>query len=163
MTQTTIILSIAALILVFLNAKKTGRHYQGLKSGLKQLIKTAPLIIGAFLLAGIIEVLIPSEFVKNWLSREAGIKGVVFGSFGGMLLGIGPYAFFPVVSSILATGAGLGTLVSLIAGWCLLNLSRMSYETAFLGVKFFTLKLILSIPLSLMAGFIAYFLEITIL
>lgn len=162
MTQTTIILSIAALILIIINAKKTGRQYEGLKSGLKQLIETAPLIIGAFVLAGIIEVLIPSEFVQNWLSKEAGIKGVVFGSFGGMLLGIGPYAFFPIVSSILATGAGLGTLVSLITGWCLLNFSRMSYETAFLGVKFFTVKLILSIPLSLIAGLIAFFIEITI-
>jgi uncharacterized membrane protein YraQ (UPF0718 family) len=133
MTQTTIILSLAGLILIIINAKKNGRHYEGLKSGLKQLINATPLIIGAFLLAGIIEVLIPGEFVQNWLSKEAGIRGVVLGSLGGMLLAIGPYAFFPVVSSIWATGAGLGTLVSLIAGWCLLNLSRMSYEAAFFG------------------------------
>jgi uncharacterized membrane protein YraQ (UPF0718 family) len=158
MTQTTIILSLAGLILIIINAKKTGRHYEGLKSGLKQLINATPLIIGAFLLAGIIEVLIPGEFVQNWLSKEAGIRGVVLGSLGGMLLAIGPYAFFPVVSSIWATGAGLGTLVSLIAGWCLLNLSRMSYEAAFFGVKFFVFKLIFSIPFSLAAGFIAYFL-----
>ncbi|MDI9495691.1 MAG: permease [Bacillota bacterium] len=163
MTQTTIILSLAGLILIIINAKKTGRHYEGLKSGLKQLINATPLIIGAFLLAGIIEVLIPGEFVQNWLSKEAGIRGVVLGSLGGMLLAIGPYAFFPVVSSIWATGAGLGTLVSLIAGWCLLNLSRMSYEAAFFGVKFFVFKLIFSIPFSLAAGFIAYFLEAALL
>jgi len=88
---------------------------------------------------------------------------VIFGSLWGMVLGIGPYAFFPVVSSIWASGAGLGTLVSLIAGWCLLNLSRMSYEAAFFGVKFFIRKLIYSIPLSLAAGFIAYLLEISIM
>ena len=74
MTQTTIILSIAAVLFLAVNAKKTGKHKEGLKSGLKQFINTAPLILGAFILAGIIEVLIPSEFVQNWLSKEAGRK-----------------------------------------------------------------------------------------
>jgi hypothetical protein len=39
----------------------------------------------------------------------------------------------------------------------------MSYEAAFFGVKFFVFKLIFSIPFSLAAGFIAYFLEAALL
>lgn len=162
MAQTTIILSIVAIVLTLINFKKTGKHIEGLKLGWKQFLETAPIIIGAFILAGMIEVLIPDEFVHNWLSKEAGIKGVIFGTFGGMLLAFGPYAFFPIVASIMASGAGLGTIISMITGWCLLNFSRMAYETAFLGVKFFIKKLIFSIPFSLIAGLIAFILEITI-
>lgn len=42
MAQTTIILSILALMLVLVNAKTTGKHLDGLKSGAKQLLQAAP-------------------------------------------------------------------------------------------------------------------------
>ncbi|WP_372999566.1 hypothetical protein [Lutispora sp.] len=163
MTQTTIILSIAAIILIVINSKKTGKQYEGLKLGLTQFLQTAPIILGAFILAGIIEVLIPREFVQNWLSREAGLKGIVLGTFGGMLLAMGPYAFYPIVASIMASGAGLGTIISIITGWVLLGLSKFPYETGFFGVKFTVKKLIFSIPFCFLAGLIAYILELTIL
>lgn len=162
MTQTTVIFSMVALALYIFNYRKTGKQYEGLKSGLMQFIKTAPVIIGAFILAGFIEVLIPREFVQNWLSKEAGLKGVILGTFGGMLLAVGPYAFFPIVASIMVSGAGLGTIISTITGWILLGLSKMPYETAFLGVQFFIKKIIFSIPLSLFAGFIAFVIEMVL-
>lgn len=161
MLQTTIILSIAALILIFINWRKNGKHYEGLKSGIKQMIHTAPLILGAFVLAGMIEVLIPREFVQNWLSTEAGVRGIFLGTIGGMLLAMGPYAFLPLVASILISGAGLGTIVSIITGWCLLSLSKMPFETVFFGAKFYILKTVFSIPLSIVAGFVAHIVEIT--
>lgn len=162
LAQTTIILSIVANILIILNKKKNGKHMEGIEKGLKQFIHTAPMIIGAFILAGIIEVLIPREFVQNWLSTEAGLRGIFLGTFGGMILAMGPYAFFPIAASIMASGAGLATIISMITGWCLLSLTKMPFETAFLGVKFFSMKLIISIPFSLLAGFIAFILERTI-
>ncbi len=163
MAQTTMILSVAAIILFAINYKKTGKQYEGLKLGLIQFAKTALVIVGAFILAGFIEVLIPGEFVQEWLSKEAGIKGVILGTFGGMLIAVGPYAFFPIVASITASGAGLGTIISMITGWTLLGLGKMPYETAFVGVGFFFKKLIFSIPFSLLAGLIAFVLEVAIL
>lgn len=159
MLQTTIILSLVAIILIIINAKSTGKQNEGFQIGLKQLIQMAPMIIGAFMLAGIIEVLIPEEFVQNWLSTEAGFRGIIFGTFGGMILAMGPYAFFPIVASIMSSGAGLGTIISMITGWSLLSLTKMPFETAFLGVKFFNIRMLLSIPLSLLAGLIAYVVE----
>ena len=160
MVQTTIILSVVAGILFVVNASYNGKQIEGIKLGLKQFILTAPVIIGAFILAGVIEVLIPKEFVESWLSAEAGLKGVVLGTFGGMILAIGPYAFLPIVASILSAGAGLGTIISTITGWCLLGFSKMPYETAFVGGKLFIKKTIISIPFSLIAGLIVYVFEI---
>ncbi|MFS8541229.1 MAG: permease [Tissierellales bacterium] len=162
MAQTTIIFSIAAFLLMIVNSKKNGKQYEGLKAGLKQMIQTAPLILGAFILAGLIEVLIPEEFVRSWLSKEAGFKGIFLGTFAGMILAMGPYAAFPLASSILGSGAGIGTIVALVTGWCLLSLSKMPFETAFFGVKFFLSKLLISIPFAIFSGFIAHLLEIFI-
>lgn len=160
MALTTIILSIVALLLIYANIKITGRQYEGLKGGMKQMVHMLPIILAAFILSGMIEVVIPEEFVKEWLSKEAGLRGILLGSFGGMLLAMGPYAFFPIAASILTSGAGLGTIISIITGWCLLSLSKMPFETAFFGMRFFIRKTILSIPFSLAAGLIAHVLEV---
>lgn len=159
MVETTAILSVAAIILIIVNLKKTGKHLEGLKSGIKQFLYSLPLILCAFILAGIIEVLIPVEFVQNWLSTEAGSKGIFLGTLGGILLAMGPYAAFPIIASILVSGAGLGTVVALITGWCILGLSKAPFETAFYGVKFFIYKLLIGIPFCLAAGFLAHIAE----
>ncbi len=163
MAQTTAILSVVALILFFVNAKTTGKQFEGLKGGLKQLVHTAPLILGAFILAGMIEVLVPAEFVKNWLSAEAGLRGIVLGSFGGMLLAMGPYAAFPIVASIIAAGAGLGTIVAIVTSWSLLALIKAPFETAFFGAKFFIYKTLLSLPFCIGAGLLAHLVETVVL
>ena len=162
MTQSTLILSIAAIILIFINYKKTGKQVEGLKSGIIQMFKTLPLILGAFILAGMIEVLIPGEFVQQWLSKEAGLKGIVLGAFGGMILAMGPYASFPIIASIMSSGAGLGTIISLITGWTLLGFNKAPYEAAFFGGKFFLYKLVFNIPFCFAAGLIGHLIEIVI-
>ncbi|HHT91759.1 MAG TPA: hypothetical protein GXZ68_12415 [Firmicutes bacterium] len=156
MAQTNTILSIAALLLILINAKTNGRHGEGLKAGLKQMMRSAPLIVGALILAGMIEVLIPPEFVEGWLSKEAGLKGIILGTLGGMIMAMGPYASFPIIASILSSGAGLGTVVAIITGWCLLSLNKLPFESGFFGLKFYTYKLILSIPFSFGAGLVAH-------
>ena len=163
MLQTTVALSIVAVILIMVNAKLSGRHMEGLKAGLKQALLSIPLIIVAFILAGMLEVLIPREFVQSWLSREAGLKGIVLGTFGGMLLAVGPYASFPIIASIWASGAGLGTVVAILTGWALLGLDKAPFETAFFGTKFYVYKWGVSALFCLGAGFIAHVLELVLL
>lgn len=136
---------------------------EGLQAGLKQMLLSIPLIIGAFLLAGMIEVLIPREFVQGWLSREAGLKGIVLGTLGGMLLAVGPYASFPIIASVWASGAGLGTVVAILTGWALLGLDKAPFETAFFGPRFYVYKLSVNVLFCLGAGFIAHFLELVLL
>lgn len=160
MTLTISVLSTIALALFIVNKKENGKQIEGLKIGTKQLLQTLPLILGAFLLAGLIEVLIPVEFVQEWLSAEAGIRGIILGTIGGMLLAMGPYAAFPIIAVILASGAGLGTVVALITSWCLLGLSKAPFEATFFGLKFFIYKAIFSIPFCLAAGLIGHAIDV---
>ncbi len=163
MITSTVILSVSALALFLLNWRKNGEHVEGLKQGVIYMLQTLPLIIGAFILAGLIEVLIPTEFVHSWLSAEAGIRGIFLGTIGGMLMAVGPYAAFPIIASVMASGAGLGTVIAAITGWCLLGMSKLPFETAFLGAGFYIRKTLISIPFCLLAGFVAYALEVLFL
>ena len=124
------------------------------------MIGLIPVILAAFILAGMLEAVIPKEFVRQWLAKEAGFKGIFLGTFGGMLSAMGPYAFFPVVASIHASGAGLGTVISLVTGWCLLTLSRLPYEIGFLGYRFTLMRMAVSLPFCILSGIAAHIAEL---
>lgn len=153
-----LVLLIIGLVLFWVNTRQK-HHIKGLSSGIQQLVAVLPVILVAFILAGMLEALIPEEFVHQWLAREAGLKGVLLGTLGGMLLAMGPYASFPIIASIYGAGAGMGTTVSLITGWTLLSLSKTPYEVGFLGPRFALLRMGLSVPFCVAAGAVAHTLE----
>ena len=156
-----IIFSILAVALFIINYK-SGKHLDGLKAGLRQLITALPVILLAMLLAGILEILIPEEFIKRWLAQEAGFTGIFIGTLGGMLMAFGPYASYPIIAIIFHAGAGLGTTIALMAGWSFLNLTKLPFESGFLGYKFSLLRMGLGLPLCILAGLIAHLIDLLI-
>ncbi len=162
MLVSTITLAVLAVILFVANSKKK-KEIEGVKEGLKQLRNVLLLLLLAFIIAGMLEAMIPEEFVRNWLAREAGFSGVFLGTLGGMILAMGPYAAFPIIASILSAGAGLGTVVSLITSWTLLSMSRFPYESGMLGIRFTVVRMGLSVPFCLAAGTVAHLMDITFL
>ncbi len=133
MTITLIIMSTLALIFSAL-AYRYGVHITGLKVGGDMLLQTIPLIVIAFLIAGMIQALVPREVVVRWIGKEAGIKGIFIGSLAGALAPGGPYVNFPIVAVLAKGGAGLGPLTAFVAAWGLLGVFRfVSYELPLLG------------------------------
>lgn len=147
---------LAAALAVFLERWKRGAAFRGVKAGMRQMMGTLPVIMLALLLAGMIEVLIPAEFVRDWLSAEAGMRGVFLGVIGGAMLAMGPYAAYPIIASVYSAGAGLGTAVALLTGWSLLGLSRIPYEVGFIGPGFAVRRSIVAFAYSLLAGAVAH-------
>ena len=131
---TLILLSLAVVLLLYNYRHK--QHLDGLFAGINRFLKICPILLSAFVLAGMLEALIPEEFVRQWLAREAGITGVFLGTLGGTLLAMGPYASFPIIASVYGAGAGLGTTIALITGWTLLSLSKLPYEVGVLGIRY---------------------------
>jgi len=158
-TLTIIIFSILAAVLFLINLRN-GKHWDGIKSGFKQLVSALPIILLAMLLAGILETLIPEEFIKRWLSQEAGLTGIFLGTLGGLLMAFGPYASYPIIAIIYHSGAGLGTTIAMMAGWSFLNLVKLPFEGGFLGYKFSLLRIGLGLPLCVLAGLIAHLIEV---
>jgi len=162
MIATTVIFFIIAGLLFLLNIKH-GRHKEGVKSGLRQMLVALPVILLALLLSGLLEVLIPEEFIKRWLAQEAGITGVFLGTFGGMMMAFGPYASYPIIATIYGSGAGLGTTISMLSGWTMLGLSRIPFESGFLGVKFSLLRMVLHAVFCVAAGTVAHLFDLLFL
>jgi len=154
-----ILFAVLGTILFIINFR-AGKHGEGLQAGVGQLKGVIPVLVVAFILAGMLEILLPEEFVRTWLAREAGVRGIFLGTFGGMILAMGPYASFPIIASIHAAGAGLGTVIALITGWTLLGLSRVPFEAGTLGFKFTLIRMALGIPFCVGAGLIAHGVEL---
>ncbi len=133
-----------------------GSHVQGLRSGGRMFVNLLPLLLLAFVLAGLIQVALPPELIHSWLGEEAGLRGVVVGVFAGSLIMGGPYAAFPVIAGIYNAGAGMATAVAMISGWALLGITQFLMGLAFIGIRFTLVRTGLVLFLPFLAGIAAH-------
>jgi len=152
MNTVVIVLIILALFLFIVAYKKDdGSHSKGINQAYKNLVNMMPLLILAFIIAGFLQVVVPPELIQSWLGEEAGLKGVIIGSLGGVLLPGGPYIAFPVIAAIYKSGA-------FVVSWAMLSLYQVVFELAILGPRFTMLRLGLVLILPPLSGMIAYLL-----
>jgi len=132
---TTLFLVGVALLLAILTWRQGGATlaFEGLKQGGLALLGVVPLLVAAFLVAGLIPVLITPEVVKRWLGASAGWRGILLGCVGGALMPGGPYVYYPIAAVLLHNGASLGVLVAFVTAKNLWSLSRLPLEFALLG------------------------------
>jgi uncharacterized membrane protein YraQ (UPF0718 family) len=116
-----------------------------------------PLLMLAFLLAGLIQVALPPDVVRSWLGQESGWRGIVIGTFAGAAIMGGPYAAFPIIAGIYEAGAGIGTAVAMVAGWAMLGVGQIVMGLAFIGVRFTIARLALVALFPFATGAAAYF------
>ncbi len=133
-------------------------------SGLKQAVFTFKsvwlrLILG-FILGGLIQVLIPSSVIAEWIGPTSGIKGLLIGSYAGIVMTGGPYVVLPIMASIYAAGAGPGPVIALLTSSSLLSLPNLlTWQIPFLGVKIALTRYLLYLfipPLIGLAGAAVY-------
>jgi len=152
----TIILGVIAIVLLFISYQKGGgEHILGLKSAGNMFIQIIPLLIFAFIIAGMIQVLIPHEVISRWIGAESGFRGLLIGSAMGGLAPGGPYVSLPVAAGLLRAGASIGTMVAFLTGWSLLAFSRLPLEVGILGWKFTLIRLACTFFFPPIAGLIA--------
>lgn len=152
----TIIMGVIAIALLYIGYQRGGgEHVVGLKSAGNLLLQILPLLIFAFIVGGMIQILIPHEIISKWVGAESGFRGLLIGSAIGGLMPGGPYVSMPIVAGLLRTGASIGTMVALITAWSLLAVSRMPMEIGLLGWKFALIRLACVFFFPPVAGFIA--------
>ena len=136
--KTPIILLAVLIILIGYTGIQIGWQAvpQGFISGGKVLLQVIPLLIAAFLVAGMTQVLVTKEFVTKWLGSQTGWKGIGLACLAGAIIPGGPYVYYPVTAVMLHNGAGLGVLVAFIAAKNLWSVSRLPYEIALIGLEF---------------------------
>ena len=156
MGKITLVFVVAVFIFyIIVYLKKPSLVVEGLKFGGNSLMKAIPLILAAFALGGLLQVLIPPEFFSRWLGPQKGFKGIFLGSLLGGITPGSIYLAFPLASGLLKGGAGIGTVIAYILAWDMWPIRRLPLEMALIGWKLVLVKFILALPLSILAGFLA--------
>jgi uncharacterized membrane protein YraQ (UPF0718 family) len=152
----TVIMGVLAVILWILAYNKgEGRHIAGMQSAWHMTIEILPLLVFAFIVAGMVQVLLPHELLNKWVGEESGWRGLIIGTVAGGLSPGGPYVSLPVVAGLLKAGASTGTMVAFLTGWSLWAAGRMPMEIGILGWKFTAVRLASSFFFPPIAGLIA--------
>ncbi len=152
----TIIMGIAAVILLIIGYKKgDGAHITGVKSAMIMTMQIFPLLVFAFIIAGMAQILIPAELLAKWVGKESGMKGIFFGAIAGSLTPGGPFVSLPITAGLLRGGASIGTSVAYLTGWSLWNIIRIPLEVGIMGWNFTIIRIASTIVFPPIAGFIA--------
>ncbi|MEA2123207.1 permease [Dehalococcoides mccartyi] len=151
----TIILAVVAVVVSIIAYNKNGAHTEGFKAAWDIFIQVLPMMVLAFIIAGMLRVIIPQETISQWLGQESGFKGVLIGTALGGLMPGGPYSCMPSAAGLLGGGAGAGTMVAFMTGWSLLAVNRLPLEIGMLGWKFALIRLAVTALMPIAAGMLA--------
>jgi uncharacterized protein len=114
------------------------------------------LLIAGFLIAGLMQVLLPKQLIAAWLGEAAGIKAVLIGCAAGGLIPGSPYVVFPIVAGFYQSGAGLGAMIGFVTAWSLWSLSRLPVEMALISPKAALIRYGITFIVPPVAGFLAH-------
>lgn len=127
----------------------------GVVSGMAVLWSVVPLLVAAFLVAGLAQVLVTRDFVTHWLGSASGWRGIALGCLAGALIPGGPYAYYPIAAVIFQAGAGIGVMVAFIAAKNLWSLSRVPLEFALLGPELTLIRIGSTLVVPPLLGWVA--------
>ena len=147
-------LVVGAYLIVAL--KRPAAATDGLRMGGMSLMKTLPVILAGFALAGLLQALIPRASLVNWLGAQQGIKGVVLATLLGAVTP-GPIVVpLAVVAGLAKGGAGVGGMLAYLIAWDVVAVRKVPMTVAFWGNwKLAAVKLAVALPLTLLAGLLA--------
>jgi uncharacterized membrane protein YraQ (UPF0718 family) len=152
--KTPIFMGIIVLGLAILLAVNRGFSaiLDGLLIGGEILWSVIPLLIAAFIVAGLTQVLVTEEFVRSWLGEATGWKGIGLACLAGALIPGGPYVYYPITMVLLHNGAGLGALVSFVVAKNLWSVSRLPLEVALLGPELTVIRFLVTLVIPPLIG-----------
>jgi uncharacterized membrane protein YraQ (UPF0718 family) len=153
----TIIMGAIAIALVILaQVRHRGELYTGMESSMKMTLEVLPMLVFAFIVAGLAQAMIPKDTIASWVGEESGLRGLLIGTAAGGFIPGGPYVSLPIAAGFLKAGAGMGTMVAFIAAWSLWGISRMPLEVGIMGWKFTGVRLACTFFFPPIAGLLAH-------
>ncbi|SDG27756.1 permease [Pelagibacterium luteolum] len=123
---------------------------------LSDLILIVPMIALGVVVGTLFTVIVPRKIVSRYLGRQAGARGIWLATIIGTLMPAGPFASFPLVLALGRSGASIGPLIAFLTAWATVGLNRLIiWELPFMGAEFSLLRFLTSLPLPIIAGFVA--------
>lgn len=152
----TIVMGVIALALLLVGyLKGQNQHIDGLKIAFDMTSKVLLMIIFAFIVSGMVQVLVPKEILTRWVGAESGWRGILVGTIAGSLTPGGPVTSMPIAAALLQAGASISTMVAYLTGWSLWAVARLPVEVGLMGWRFTAVRLLSTLVFPFIAGFIA--------
>lgn len=126
-----------------------------MKSAWNMVVQILPLLAFAFVVAGMVQALLPRELLSKWVGAESGMIGILIGTVAGGLSPGGPYADLPVAAGLIRSGGQCGTMVAFLTGWSLWAVSRMPMEVGRVSWKFTAIRIASTFFFPPIAGLLA--------
>jgi uncharacterized membrane protein YraQ (UPF0718 family) len=115
-----------------------------------------PKMAAGCLIAAFVTRLLPREVVARVVGAESGLLGLLIAMAMGAVLPGGPLTIYPVAGAFLVLGADIGTAITFITAWNLLGYNRaLIWELPFFGPEFVGWRVIIAVPLPIIAGLTA--------
>ena len=117
-----------------------------------------PRVLAGCLLGAFVAEILPHEKVSHSLGPASGLKGLLIGTAFGAILPGGPFTAYPVASALLTVGADFGATIAMVVSWTLIGYGRaVAWELPIMGTDFTFWRLIISLPLPVLAGALGRF------
>ncbi len=128
-----------------------------LGDGLGLLILILPIVVAAVLVGAYVQAMVPREAMERWLGGRSGLRGLLLATAAGSLTPGGPFAAFPLVLALYRSGAAIPVCVSYLTSWSVLGINRaLVWELPLLGAEFTLTRLLVSLPLPVIAGLLTW-------
>ncbi len=129
---------------------------QAVDGDIDLLLNVLPRIFAAVIVAGLIRVLLPRDKVAALLGARSGLRGLAIAALAGMVTPGGPFTAFAFMAVLRDSGIDRGTLVAYATGWSLLGVQRiLVWDLPLMGADFTLLRFAVSVPLPILAGWLA--------
>ena len=129
-----ILLAVTVVVAVLAFAKDRSLPLEGLYAGGRLFGSVWIELLLGFLIAGLIEVLIPSSQMAGWMGSSSPPRGILIGWLAGLALPGGPYLLFPIAANLFRNGAAPGVVIAFVTAKTLVSPIRiLTYEAPLLG------------------------------
>lgn len=154
-TSSLLMIGAAVIAVIAVYSKSPEAAERGVSAGVSLIIEIAPRMVAAFILAGLVQAIVPQESIVRWMGHGSGLKGILIGMSLGSVTPGGPMTHFPVIASLYKVGVGIGPLVAYLTAWSLFGLQRIiMWEIPFLGAKVVAIRFAVSFFFPFLAGWL---------
>lgn len=154
-TSTLILAAVAVVLAILAYLKDPGLPMLGVKNGVSMLAFVIPRMVVAIILAGLMQVLVPQDFVSRHFGQGGGVRALVLATLAGVVTPGGPMVTVPFMVALANSGAALSSLVAYMTAWSLFGLQRIiAWEAPLMGWRFVIARVVPSLAFPVLAGWL---------
>lgn len=120
------------------------------------LLDLVPRVVVALSIAALIWFMMPRDRISALVGTESGLMGLVIAAAAGAVTPGGPSSAYALLAVLAVSGADRGAMIAYITSWATLGMQRiLLWDVPFMGAEFAFLRVLVSLPLPVLAGLIA--------